>query len=44
MLEPSLIEKLEKRLGMNVGSSESEVKINQSLVNIAQNNAYANDQ
>ena len=44
MLEPSLIEKLEKRLGVSVGASESEVKINQSLVNIAQNNAYINDQ
>lgn len=44
MLEPGLIEKLEKKLGVSVGSSESEVKINQSLLNIAQNNAYVNDQ
>jgi hypothetical protein len=44
MLTEETIKKMEKKLGGDIGDSEKEIKINSTLVSIAQNNSYVNDQ
>jgi uncharacterized protein YaaW (UPF0174 family) len=44
MLPQMLLKELEKKLGVIIGSDDKQIQINQDLVNIAQNNAFNNDQ
>lgn len=44
MLPPELIRDLDKRLGREVGGSEEELSLNKALMELAQENAYANDE